>query len=121
TYEEQDEVQRMSQWHEFATPIYRAAQEQAETTFGAAWQRTVQSAVKAEKLEPEAAQRLWKAPDPIREAIILGREQERKAQKEKAAKAASTRPAAPTHRPAPSSPSRVTPMNHGTSRTGDPW
>jgi hypothetical protein len=105
TPEEAEEVAVATSWQEFASPIYSAAQAQVESGFVNGWRASFESAVKAEKLGPEAFQRLWGSRDPIREAIKIGRELERGTQR-----GGAVRPSAATAHPqhqAPRSQSRA--------------
>jgi hypothetical protein len=106
--EERREVNEMTQWHELAAPIYREAERQFQqtqnewlTTIGNAWRHQFASAVKAEGLDDAPAERLYKSHDPIRVAIHLGRELERKRSTAKGASAGSTRVAAKKRAAAP--------------------
>jgi hypothetical protein len=112
--DEADEVAQMTSWQEFAGPIYHAAVQQVSTGVGAAWRQTMQSAVAAEKLEPEIAERLYRAPDPIREAIRIGAERERK----RAAKEAKNPPRPVTARVSVPTSSRPAPPP---GPSGEPW
>src|SRR5207237_1595202 len=67
--EEAEEVAQMTSWHEFAGPIFKAAEDQVSATFGAGFRASIDATIKSEKLESAAAERLWKATDPIRQAI----------------------------------------------------
>jgi hypothetical protein len=118
TAEEHEEVNGMTAWHEFAQPIYHAAQTEVAAAFGAGFRSSIEATVKSESLSPEAATRLWRASDPIREAVLLGRKLERKA----AEKNGAVRPGAAPVRPqprTPTPPARVGPAHNGSR--GESW
>jgi len=97
TPEEADEVHQMTEWHMFAGPIYAAAEREISSAFSTGFRRSIESTIKSEKLDSTAAERLWRAPDPIREAVLLGRELERKSSAKATPKPA-TRPVSPPAR-----------------------
>jgi hypothetical protein len=64
TQEEADEVAQMSQWHEFAAPIFRAAEEVVLGAFRADWG----SLKDLEGIGPEGQQKLNRAPNTVQAA-----------------------------------------------------
>lgn len=101
TAAERRECNEMTQWHDLAAPIFREATRQFESTrdqfiasVGTSWRQTMTSAVRAEKLDDSVAERIYNSPEPIRTAIQIGREIERKARQPKPA----TKPTTPAAR-----------------------